>query len=129
MARSETETYRVCPVCKRTDIHYRYYKRHLTGEHGWVYTKDSPNDPVSPYSDVQLIELAINERRNMPAEKRDLPGLVAVLRKLADDLISGRAVEMDFSVEIEDLNNYEMLHFSIDTYHQKTGHKSKTQIK
>lgn len=67
----------------------------------------------------------VAERSKMPREARKVDGIIMMLRKIADDLENDRAIELDYSIHIEELNNFDEIELHMKTYHlrQAKNHK------
>lgn len=56
-------------------------------------------------SNLQMIDIMIAERSKLSRESRKVDGIIAMLRKIADDL--------------EELNNFDEIDLRVKTYHLK----------
>lgn len=70
-------------------------------------------------STLQIADLMVAERTKMSREARQVDGLIFMLRKVADDLEAGMAMELDFDIEIEELNHLDEIDLHVKSYHMK----------
>lgn len=77
------------------------------------------------HSTLQVVDLMVAERTKMTREARQVDGLIYMLRKVADDLESGQAMELDFDIEIEELNHLDEIDLHVKTYHLKQPKRKK----
>lgn len=68
---------------------------------------------------MMMIDLVINKRQSMSRDERQVDGLIAVLRKIAADLESGNAVELDFNIKTEQLDDYDEFNITLQTFHKR----------
>lgn len=62
-------------------------------------------------------ELMATAKMKKGPGSRDIEGLCGMLRKIADDIEQGRAIEGDFNINIEELEMYSVLDLTLETYH------------
>lgn len=70
-------------------------------------------------TNLQVIDIMIAERSKLSREARKVDGIIAMLRKIADDLEADRAIELDYTIDIEELNNFDEIYLRVKTYHLK----------
>lgn len=64
-----------------------------------------------------IAELMAYKKLEKGPAARDIKGLVTVLRKLADDIEKGKAVEMDFDLDLESFAIFDYMKITLETYH------------
>lgn len=70
-------------------------------------------------------EVMAIKKMEVPPVDRDIYGLCAMLRRLADDLEKGNAVELDFDIDVESLKVFDYMKIKLETYHKRPD-KAKT---
>lgn len=74
-------------------------------------------------NDLQIVDLMVAERTKMSRETRKVDGLIFMLRKIANDLEADMAVELDFDLNIEELNHLDEIDLHVKTYHLRSKQK------
>lgn len=72
-----------------------------------------------------MADLIVAKRLGMNREDRQVDGLIGMLRRIANDLETGKAVESDFNIKIEEGNNLDAIDLTLTTYHLKATKEGK----
>lgn len=68
---------------------------------------------------IQIADVLVAKRLQMDREERQVEGLIGILRKIADDLENGKAIESDFNIQVEEGENLDAIDITLTTYHMK----------
>lgn len=78
-------------------------------------------EPIVSKPKLQIADILVAKRLQMSRESRQVDGLIAMLRRIANDLESGRAVESDFEIQVEEGDHVDAIDMTLTTYHLKSG--------
>lgn len=75
-------------------------------------------------------EMVAVKKSQMSLKQRGVDGLAAVLRKVADDIEKGRAVEAEFDLKVDQsLEMFDYMTIHLETYHVRQPKKDKKELK
>lgn len=74
---------------------------------------------------MTVSELVAVAKMKKGPKNRDIEGLVGMLRQVASDLESGKAIEGDFNITVEETSQFDVMDLTLETYHIKKPKESK----
>lgn len=74
---------------------------------------------------IQVADIYAAKRLKMSREDRQVDGLIGILRKIADDLEKGSAIESDFDIKVEEGLNLDAIDLTLTSFHLKSKDQPK----
>jgi hypothetical protein len=68
---------------------------------------------------IEAVDLFVAARLKRSREERQVDGLIQLLSRIVSDLESGRAVEMDFDIQVDEHTNVDCINLKLQTFHFK----------